>query len=124
MKDHRLLVIEHHPQVRQALLTRLARVPGITVVGDTGEADEAVSLAITLQPDLILLEPKHLDSVRLVRQLRAALPDCEILIHTSYPDLWEKEALLRAGAGAYILKTLDLSALWQWLHQMTSPVAD
>lgn len=115
MRTRRLLVIDAHRQVRYALIAYLARTPGFTVVGDTGDEDEAVRLGVDLQPDIILLEPKHLDAARLVRQLREVTPESRVLVHTSYPDLWEKETLLRAGASAYLLKTLDLRTLWPWL---------
>lgn len=117
MRKRRLLVVDAHGRVRYALMTRLARAPGIIVVGDTADEDEAIRLAFELQPDIILLEPKHLDATRLVRQLREVTPGSRIVAHTSYPDLWEQETLLRAGASVYLLKMLDLSSLLPWLAE-------
>ncbi|MCZ7575279.1 MAG: response regulator transcription factor [Ardenticatenaceae bacterium] len=119
MRARRLLLIDNHPQARRALLVHLARVPGIAVAGNTADADEAVSLATVLQPDIILLEPKRLDAIRLARQLREVTPDSRILVYTSYPDLSEKEALLGAGASAYLLKSVDLNTLWAFLADAT-----
>ncbi len=115
MKPCNLLLVDPYPIVRRALTPYLATLPGVTVVGETGDADEAVYLANALQPTIILLEPKHLDSLRLVRQLSEVAPRSRIIVYTSYLDLWEKEALLDAAASAYLLKSLDLSELELWL---------
>ncbi|HBY96827.1 MAG: response regulator transcription factor [Ardenticatenaceae bacterium] len=117
MRTRRLLVVDAHRRVRSALLARLARVPGIMVVGDTAEEDEAVRLAVNLQPDIILLEPKQLDATHLVRHLREVAPASRVVVQTSYPDLWEEETLLQAGASTYLLKTLDLNSLWPWFGE-------
>ncbi|MCZ7575281.1 MAG: response regulator transcription factor [Ardenticatenaceae bacterium] len=123
MDPRRLLLVDPHPHVRRALRARLAQVPGINVAGETGEADEALRMAVHLRPDFVVLEPKHLDAIRLVRHLCEVIPESCIVVYTSYPDLWEEEALLGAGARAYLVKTFDLGSLSRWLRGSVLPEA-
>lgn len=121
MNLRRLLLVDPHPDVRRALIARLAHIPGIEVAGAVGHSDEALSMADRLQPDIVLLEPKQLDAHTLIRHLREVAPDSCIVIYTSYPDLWEEEELLSAGASAYLIKTLDLSSLCRWFREPRPP---
>ncbi|HRU93952.1 MAG TPA: response regulator, partial [Anaerolineae bacterium] len=53
------------------------------------------------------------DGLATLAALRAAAPHSAIIVLTSYPDSREEEAVLAAGAVAYVLKTLDTQALIQ-----------
>lgn len=110
-----LLLVDPYPAVRHALSATLARLPEVQVIGETGNEEEAVSLALHQQPEVVLLEPKRMCALRLVRQLSEVAPASRIIAYTSYLDHWEKEALLGAAASAYLLKSLDLSELQPWL---------
>jgi DNA-binding NarL/FixJ family response regulator len=114
MKTCHLLLIEAHPQVRAALLNSLAQTPSIQVVGQAGDLDEGVRLALELQPDIVLVEPKKMNALHLVRHLREVAPNSLILLYTSYHDQWEKDALIKAGASGYLLKTINPALLQQW----------
>jgi len=52
----RVLMADDHPKVRWALRTFIEEEPGLTTVGEVSEPDTLLSQALTLQPDLILLE--------------------------------------------------------------------
>lgn len=52
----RLLLVDDHPLVRDGLKMRLEAAPGLAVVGEAGNADEALTLAEALAPDLALMD--------------------------------------------------------------------
>ncbi|MFP4906363.1 response regulator transcription factor, partial [Paraburkholderia sp. BR14261] len=55
-KPARLVLVDDHPLVRDGLRARLEAVPGFEVAGEAGNADEAIALAASLEPDLVLMD--------------------------------------------------------------------
>lgn len=108
-----VLIVDEHEPVRQALEACLAATGDVQVVKSTGRYAQAVESARALLPDVILLETKTPDGLATLEALRAAAPHSAIIVLTSYPDSREEEAVLAAGAVAYVLKTLDTQALIQ-----------
>lgn len=72
----RVLVVEHHPQVLEALAELVAEEPGLELIGTAGTVSEAISLANRLQPDVVLVdvdEPSW-KSIRLDHRIGELLP--------------------------------------------------
>lgn len=109
----RILVVDDHTLFRRGLTALLARDPQLTVVGDAGDAGQALRKAQELQPDLILLD-NHLPGVNGVDALPAlieAAPGACILMLTVSEDENDLAAALRGGAAGYLLKTIEGDAL-------------
>lgn len=109
----RILVVDDHTLFRRGLTALLSRNPLVTVVGDAGDAGEALRRAQELQPDLILLD-NHLPGVNGVDALPAlieAAPLARILMLTVSEDEADLAAALRGGAAGYLLKTIEGEAL-------------
>lgn len=109
----RILVVDDHTLFRRGLTALLARDPQVLVVGDAGDATEALRRAQELQPDLILLD-NHLPGVNGVDALPALLeaaPKTRILMLTVSEDEADLGAALRGGAAGYLLKTAEGDAL-------------
>jgi two-component system nitrate/nitrite response regulator NarL len=105
----RLLVIDDHTLFRRGLVALLASDAGLEVVGQAGDAGEAVRLASALQPDVILLD-NHLPGVTGIQALaglREAAPGARILMLTVSEDAQDLQAALRGGANGYLLKTIE-----------------
>lgn len=105
----RLLIVDDHPLFRRGLTALLSADAGLRVVGDAADAGEAQRQAELLQPDVILLD-NHLPGVTGVAALpalRAACPQCCILMLTVSEDEADLAAALRGGASGYLLKTID-----------------
>ncbi len=112
-KPIRILVVDDHTLFRRGLTALLARDPQVTVVGDAGDASEALRRAQELQPDVILLD-NHLPGVHGVDALPALLeaaPKTRILMLTVSEDEADLAAALRGGAAGYLLKTAEGDAL-------------
>jgi DNA-binding NarL/FixJ family response regulator len=102
----RVLIADDHFVVRQGLATLLVARNNMQVVGEVATGREAVALARTLQPDVIvidLLMPElgGPEAIALITQER---PDARILVLTSFGERAKVAEALQAGALGYLLK--------------------
>jgi DNA-binding NarL/FixJ family response regulator len=101
----RLLLVDDHKLLRQGL-RRAVEEAGFDVVGEAGDGEEAVRLAIELQPDLVLMDVTMpvLDGIEATRRLRLSAPEARVVILTMHGEEETVDRALRAGAVAYLLK--------------------
>jgi DNA-binding NarL/FixJ family response regulator len=113
MSPARLLIIDEHDTVREALEARLNAAAGLEVVGCTGCWETGLREAVSQKPDVVLLETKRTDGEGLdaLRCLTEQCPSTSVVVLTSYPDAEEKEEALQMGAASYILKDIDTPQL-------------
>ena len=102
----RVLIADDHYVVRQGLATLLAPRNGMEVVGTAATGAEAVELARTLEPDVILIdivmpEMTGTEAIGLIKQQN---PAAHILVLTSFGEREKVAAALGAGALGYLLK--------------------
>lgn len=109
----RLLIVDDHSVVREGLRAFLRLQEGIEVVGEAAGADEAVVVAGTSAPDVILLDlvmPEG-DGIGAIRRLLEVAPGARVLVLTSFADDAQIFAAIAAGAAGYLLKDVDPGAL-------------
>ncbi len=125
MRRIRVLIIDDHDSVRQALEARLRAAAGVEIVGCTGCWQEGVLLAVERAPDEVILETKRSDGqgMAALRRLKAECPGAQAVVLTSYPDPEERRQALPAGASRYLLKEIDSSQLVQGIHALLRPRA-
>ncbi|WP_395242745.1 response regulator [Agromyces sp. MMS24-K17] len=103
----RILIADDHPVVRAGIRALLDGEDGLVVVGEAATADEAVSLAATLAPELVLLDlqftdgPGGADAARRIRSTEAAP---YVLVLTNYDTDGDILGAIEAGASGYLLK--------------------
>jgi DNA-binding NarL/FixJ family response regulator len=102
----RVLIVDDHPLTRGALSALLAQ-NGFDVVGEASDGEEAIGVARTLQPDLVLLDLSMpgLDGLGALPRLREVAPECEVVMLTASVAEENLLAAIRAGAAGYLLKT-------------------
>ncbi len=105
----RVVVADDHKVVRAGIRELLADEPDIEVVGEARNGREAVELALTHRPDVVVMDINmpELSGVEATRQIRAAAPTVRVLVLTAYQDDPYIYGLLDAGASGYILKTAE-----------------
>jgi len=114
-----LLVVDDHTLFRRGLIALLGQDPGLLVVGEAGDAAEALRLAPQLMPQVILLD-NHLPGVMgvdAIRGLREVSPTSRVLMLTVSEDGQDLAAALRNGAQGYLLKTIDGDLLAQAIRR-------
>jgi two-component system, NarL family, response regulator DegU len=105
MTAPRLLLVDDHTLLRQGL-RRAVEEAGFDVVGEAGDGEEAVRLAVQLRPDLVLMDVTMpvLDGIEATRRLRHSAPEARVVILTMHGEEETVDRALRAGAVAYLLK--------------------
>lgn len=104
-----LLVVDDHTLFRRGLIALLSLDDGLQVVGEAGDAAQALRLAPQLRPQVILLD-NHLPGVMgvdAIRGLREVSPTSRVLMLTVSEDAQDLATALRNGAQGYLLKTID-----------------
>ena len=107
----RILIIEEHDLVRQALETRLNAAGELKVLSSVGDYAQAVQQAQEQRPDVILMETKTPAGMETLNALCKAAPWASLIVLTSYTDSREEEVVMEMGACAYLLKSLETEAL-------------
>jgi NarL family two-component system response regulator LiaR len=102
----RLLIADDHAVVREGLRGLIESEPGMKVVAEAGNGAEAIELAATHSPDVILLDlmMPEVDGLTAIRAIRSADPDALILVLTSFDDDAKIYSAIESGALGYLLK--------------------
>lgn len=105
----RVLIADDHPLFRAGVRALLDAARGLEVVGETASAEEAVQLAGTLQPDVVLMDLQFptLNGIEATRQIVATRAPVHVLVVTMFEDDRSVFAAMRAGAQGYVLKGAD-----------------
>ncbi len=102
----RVLVADDHAILRDGIRSLLERQPDIVVVGEASNGQEAVSQALALAPDVVLMDlaMPGMDGLEATRQLRKLRPEIKVLILTQHDNREFIAPALQAGAVGYVLK--------------------
>src|SRR5690554_3994358 len=107
----RVLFVDDHEMVRIGVSSYLSAQPDIEIVGEADNGKTAIDLALTLRPDIILMDlvMKEMDGIEATRQIIEQWPEAKIIIVTSFLDDEKVYPALEAGATSYMLKTSKAS---------------
>jgi NarL family two-component system response regulator LiaR len=105
-KPIRILIADDHAIVREGQRALIETEPGMEVVGEAADGVEAVEMARTLQPDVILLDLQmpRMGGVEAIQEIKAHDAEARILVLTSFAEDEKVYAAIKAGALGYLLK--------------------
>jgi DNA-binding NarL/FixJ family response regulator len=108
-----VLIADDHQIVREGLHAVLTDGGAVEVVGEASTGEEAVRVAATTRPDVVLMDLRMpgAGGIEATRQLRAAVPDARVLILTTYAEEGGVGEAIRAGAIGYLLKDVGKAEL-------------
>lgn len=112
-KPIRVMIVDDQFIVRSGLATFVSIQADMVLVGEAQDGEEALRLASTMQPDVILMDlimPK-VNGVEATRAIVQQLPAVKILALTSYKEKELVQGILRAGATGYLLKDVTADEL-------------
>lgn len=114
----RVLLVDDHELMREGLRAILQSEKGVEVVGEAVSGRDAVALARSLQPDVVVMDVamKDLNGIEATRQIRAECPGSRVVALSSHSDPRYVAAMLDAGACGYVLKADAADDLRRALH--------
>lgn len=103
----RVLIVDDHPIMRTGIASVLANQPGMDVVGEAADGGEALELASSLRPEIILmdLQMPGMDGIEAIRRIKHSDPKASILVLTTYPRQAQITRALEAGAKGCLIKS-------------------
>lgn len=105
----KILIADDHAIVRFGLASLIGAYPDLEVVGQARNGEEAVRLALTTQPDVVIMDlvMPRLDGAQATAEILAKLPKTKVLLLTSFGSFEGIGKALKAGASGAVMKTTD-----------------
>jgi DNA-binding NarL/FixJ family response regulator len=102
----KVLLVDDHPLVRQALRETLSREPDMAVCGEAEDRDGTLAAIEALRPDLAIVDLglKNSDGIRLIQDIHDQHPRIFMLVLSMHDESLYAERAIRAGASGYISK--------------------
>ena len=109
----RIILADDHAILRQGTAELLRREPGLEVIGEAGDGQQAVDLVQALRPDVVVMDVRMpgMSGVEATRQIHASYPGVQVLVLTAHDDDQYVFSLLEAGASGYLLKNAPVGDL-------------
>jgi len=105
----RILIADDHALFREGLQAHFLSVPDTEVVGEAATGEEAVTRAVDLQPDVVLMDIQMpgINGIEATRRIVRDSPHIGVIVVTMFEDDDSVFAAMRAGARGYVLKGAD-----------------
>lgn len=103
-QDLRVVLVDDHASLRQALCRLLDREDGISVVGSAGDGPTALEMVASTRPDVVVtdVDMPHMSGLELLPALRVVVPGAAVIVHSA--DGRHERAAFAGGADAFAVK--------------------
>ena len=118
----RIVIADDHYMLRTGTRRILQKEEDFEVIGEAEDAEGAVALAISLNPDIVLMDiamPK-LDGIEATKRIKKLCPDTSVLILTVLEDEEFITSSIEVGASGYLLKNVRANELIQAVRDVCS----
>jgi two-component system, NarL family, response regulator NreC len=118
MRKTRILLADDHQLMRSGVRLMLEREPDLTVVGEAADGREAVALAKSLKPEVVVMDigMPNLNGIEAALQMTQGIPDLAIIMVSMHSDESYVLRALKAGARGYLLKDSAEADLIKAVH--------
>lgn len=122
LKPIRILLVDDHRIIREALRVVLEQDSGLRIVGEAGDGESALALAEKLQPDVVVMDiaMPGMTGIEATRQLSVKHPHIKVLALSTYLNRSIIQQMLAAGASSYIAKSAAGVELNQGIHSIVA----
>ena len=118
----RVLVVDDHFVVRAGVASFIDSQKDMTLVGEAGTCDDAISATEQLNPDVVLMDIRLDDcsGIDVTRKIKATFPQIKVVMFTTYADLELLRTAIEAGASGYVIKRMELQSLVDTVRRVVS----
>lgn len=118
----RVLIVDDHPLFRDGLESALRLEDDIEVVGQCSDGEQAITTAVRLRPDVVLLDINlpSMNGLQVARQIRAERSAVAVIMLTAYHDNEQVLHAMRSGAAAYCPKDVDSEKLLEVIRNVAN----
>ncbi len=118
MKTLKILLADDHKMVREGLRCFIDSQPGLRVVGEAANGQEAIQQVEALKPDIVVMDLSmpELNGLQATELLRRQYPAIKVIALTAHEDESYLSQLCKAGAVGYVLKRSPASELVQVIN--------
>lgn len=115
-------VVDDHDVVRKGIISYLATEPEIDVIGEANSGNDAVKLVLNQKPQVVLMDllMENGTGIEATKEILKHLPECKIIIITSYYDDEQVFPAIEAGAFSYMLKTATADEIVKAIRKAVS----
>jgi DNA-binding NarL/FixJ family response regulator len=115
----RIIITDDHALVRDGLRSMLDDEPGLEVIGEAANGQEALELCRSLKPDLVLMDVRmpEMDGLEATHAIKQELPSTSVLMVTMHENPDYLLEALSAGAAGYVLKGASGDRLVNAIHR-------
>lgn len=124
MKKIKILIVDDHPMMREALLTALGEEADMKVVGEASDGNEGLKLAVEYKPDVILMDllMPGMGGLEAIARICEVIPEARIIVVTSLEDEDKILSAIQAGALGYFPKTAPRTFLLEAIRKVADGV--
>ena len=124
MNKIKILIVDDHPMMREALVTALSDEADMKVVGEATDGAEGIKLAVECKPDVILMDllMPGMGGLEAIARICEVIPEARIIVVTSLEDEDKILSAIQAGALGYFPKTAPRTFLLEAIRKVADGV--
>jgi DNA-binding NarL/FixJ family response regulator len=118
----KVLIVDDHPAVREALAIRIAKLPDLVVCGEAADQSEALQLVAEKNPDIAIIDIslRQGNGLDLIKRIKAKSEKVRMLVWSMHGESLYAERALRAGAMGYITKEQAMGQMIVAIRQVAA----
>ena len=124
MEQIKIMIVDDHPMMREALRTALDEEPGLEVICEASDGAQAIAMAGEHRPDVVLMDllMPGMDGLKAIAKIYTQFPHIKILVVSSLEDEDKILAAVQAGALGYFPKTAPRVFLLEAIHKVADGI--